>query len=79
MPAGAPGQARESIAGALAVGGGDAGLVRTGREAFTASMSTTFTISAIGVLAAAVVAVLVVRDRAAEPAGAGGGEPEPAA
>ncbi|MFI6855541.1 hypothetical protein [Streptomyces sp. NPDC050416] len=76
MPAGAPGQARESIGGALAVSGGDWGLVRTAREAFTASMSTTFTISAIGVLAAAVVATVVMRDRKAEPAPAGSEEPE---
>ncbi|MEV0239291.1 MFS transporter [Streptomyces sp. NPDC050674] len=75
MPAGAPGQARESIGGALTVAGGDAGLVRAAREAFTASMSTTFTISAIGVLAAAVVATLVMRDRTAERAGARGEEP----
>ncbi|MGW0469940.1 MFS transporter [Streptomyces coeruleorubidus] len=72
MPAGAPEQARESIGGALAVAGGDTGLVRAAREAFTTSMSTTFTISAIGVLAAAVVATLVMRDRKPET------EPEPA-
>lgn len=70
IPAGAPERARESIGGALAVAGGDTGLVRAAREAFTASMSTTFTISAVGVLAAAVVATLVMRDRRTGPAGA---------
>jgi hypothetical protein len=39
-------------------------------------MSTTFTISAVGVLAAAVVATLVMRDRKAESAPAGSEEPE---
>ncbi|MCX5380975.1 MFS transporter [Streptomyces sp. NBC_00091] len=62
MPAGTPEQAKESIAGALAVAGGDQDLVRAAREAFTTSMSTTFTISAIAILAAAVVATLVLRD-----------------
>jgi hypothetical protein len=76
MPAGAPEQARESIGGALAVAGGDAGLVRAAREAFADSMSTTFTISAAGVLAAAVVAALVMRDRKREPEGAVGEERE---
>jgi fucose permease len=66
MPAGAPEQARESIGGALAVAGDDTGLVRAAREAFTASTSTTFTISAVGVLAAAVVATLVMRDHKSE-------------
>ncbi|MGW0943472.1 MFS transporter [Streptomyces sp. NPDC002623] len=63
MPADAPAAARQSIGGALAVVGEDAGLVRAAREAFTASMTTTFTVSAIGVLAAAVLATLVMRDR----------------
>ncbi len=62
MPAGAPEQAKRSIAGALAIGHGDAGLIHAAKQAFTASMSVTFTISAIGVLAAALVATLVMRD-----------------
>ncbi|QOV37023.1 MFS transporter [Streptomyces ferrugineus] len=72
MPAGTPEAARHSIAGAVA--GRDAGLIATAREAFTASMSTTFTVSAIGVAAAALLASLVMRDdrrgpkAAAEPA-----------
>ncbi|MCX4747246.1 MFS transporter [Kitasatospora sp. NBC_01287] len=63
MPSGAPAEARQSIAGALAVAHGDAGgsLVQAARQAFTSAMSTTFTISAIGVLAAALVASLVMR------------------
>ncbi|MFJ4368534.1 hypothetical protein ACIP4S_30890 [Streptomyces chartreusis] len=60
MPEGVPEEARHSIAGAVA--GGDAGLIAAAREAFTASMSTTFTVSAIGVLAAALLATLVMRD-----------------
>ncbi|MFF3334196.1 MFS transporter [Streptomyces sp. NPDC002888] len=63
MPADAPEAARQSIGGALAVTGQDTGLVRAAREAFTDSMTTTFTVSAIGVLAAAILATLVMRDR----------------
>ncbi|MEU6877720.1 DHA2 family efflux MFS transporter permease subunit [Streptomyces sp. NPDC046712] len=62
MPAGAPEQAKHSIGGALAAAQGDAGLINAAREAFTTSMSATFTISAIGVLAAAVLAAVVMRD-----------------
>ncbi len=62
LPGGVPGPARHSIAGALAAAHGHAGLVQAARQAFTASMSATFTISAIGVLAAAVVAYLVMRE-----------------
>ncbi|MFE0251442.1 MFS transporter [Streptomyces sp. NPDC059010] len=65
MPEGAPQEARHSIAGAVA--GGDAGLIATAREAFTASMSTTFTVSAIGVAAAALLATLVMRDDRRKP------------
>ncbi|MGV9265630.1 MFS transporter [Kitasatospora sp. NPDC003701] len=68
MPAGSSEQAKRSIGDALAVSHGDADLVHAAREAFTSSMSTTFTISAVGVLAAAVVAALVMRDKKAEPA-----------
>ncbi|MEV5310706.1 MFS transporter [Streptomyces sp. NPDC052610] len=66
MPSDAPEQAKESIAGALAVAGPDSGLLHAAREAFTTSMSTTFTLSAIGVLAAAIVATLVMRDNKPE-------------
>lgn len=76
MPADAPEQAKHSIAGALALAHGDTGLIRAAREAFTTSMSTTFTISAIGVLAAALLATLVMRDTKPEPAAVPAGEPE---
>ncbi|WHM37950.1 MFS transporter [Streptomyces sp. BPTC-684] len=71
MPSDAPDAARHSIAGALA--SGDPSLVRTAHEAFTSSMSTTFAVSGVGVLVAAVLAALLMRDpkRTAEP------EPEP--
>ncbi|PBC79249.1 LOW QUALITY PROTEIN: EmrB/QacA subfamily drug resistance transporter [Streptomyces sp. TLI_235] len=67
MPADVPEAAGHSIAGALASAGGDSGLVHTAREAFTTSMSTAFTLSAIGVLAAALLATLVMRDTKPEP------------
>jgi predicted MFS family arabinose efflux permease len=60
MPADAPDQARHSIAGAVAAA--HPTLLRSAREAFTSSMSTTFTLSALGVLAAALLATLVMRD-----------------
>lgn len=66
MPADVPEEARHSIAGALAAAHGDAGRVAQAREAFTAAMSTTFMVSAIGVLAAAVLAVVVMRDKKTE-------------
>ncbi|WP_217206470.1 MFS transporter [Streptomyces sp. AC550_RSS872] len=66
MPEGTPEAARHSIAGAVA--GGDAGLIAAAREAFTASMSTTFTVSAIGVAVAALLATLVMRDDRRKPA-----------
>jgi uncharacterized integral membrane protein len=76
MPAGVPEQAKHSIAAALAVSHGDTGLVHAAREAFTKSMSVTFTVSAVGVLAAALLAVLIMRDTKAAPAAARSGEPE---
>ncbi|SNR89359.1 MFS transporter [Actinomadura mexicana] len=67
MPAGAPTEAARSVGGALAVAGrtGDTALAGTAREAFTSAMSTAFTVSAAGVLAAAVLAFLVLRERRA--------------
>ncbi|MFD7321466.1 DHA2 family efflux MFS transporter permease subunit [Streptomyces sp. NPDC059875] len=79
MPADASEQAKDSIGGALAAAQGDAGLMNAAREAFTTSMSATFTISAIGVLAAAVLAAVVMRDgkpgagKPEAPEGAGSG------
>ncbi|WP_031076446.1 MFS transporter [Streptomyces sp. NRRL S-118] len=61
MPADAPEQAKQSIGGALAAAHDDPGLVQAAKDAFTASMSTTLTVSAIGVLAAALLAVVVMR------------------
>jgi hypothetical protein len=74
MPAGAPAPARRSITGAFATAHGDAGLIHTAREAYTAAMSTTFTVSAIAIVAAAVLATLVIRNARPEPAPAA--EPE---
>ncbi|MFF1903200.1 MFS transporter [Kitasatospora sp. NPDC058218] len=79
MPAGSSEQAKRSIGDALAASNGDATLVHAAREAFTSSMSTTFTISAVGVLAAAVVATLVMRDKKADPAEAPADQAELAA
>ncbi|MFF4582171.1 MFS transporter [Streptomyces sp. NPDC001389] len=82
MPAGAPAEARHSLAGALASAHGDPGLVRAAREAFTSAMATTFTLSAAGILAAALLAAVVMRDQKpapAAPAPAPAPEPRPAA
>ncbi|HEY2264044.1 MAG TPA: MFS transporter [Streptosporangiaceae bacterium] len=68
LPASVPAQARGSIAGALSAAHGDAGLVHAAKAAFTASMSVTFTVSAIGVLAAALLATLVMRNTKPQPA-----------
>ena len=76
MPAGAPAQARGSITGALAAAPGDTGLVHAAREAYTASMSATFTVSAIAILAAALLATLVIRNTKPEPTAAPAEEPE---
>ena len=67
LPAGTPAAARGSIAGALAAAHGDGALVHAARQAFTTSMSTTFTVGAIGVLAAALLATLVMRDAKPKP------------
>ncbi|MFI9456522.1 MFS transporter [Amycolatopsis sp. NPDC052450] len=61
MPESAPARARLSISDAFATG--DGGLITAARESFTSAMSTTFLVSAVGVLAAAVVAFLVMRDK----------------
>ncbi|WP_328748814.1 MFS transporter [Streptomyces sp. NBC_00285] len=68
MPEGTPEQAKHSIAGAVALG--DIGLLTSAREAFTAAMSTTFTVSAVGVLAAALLAALMMRDDRPKPGAA---------
>ena len=76
LPASVPAQARGSIAGALAAAHGDPGLVHAARAAFTASMSVTFTVGAIGVLVAAVLATVVMRNTKPEPAAASAPEHE---
>ncbi|MFG1997932.1 MFS transporter [Spirillospora sp. NPDC048911] len=63
MPADAPEGARRDISEALALG--DAGLAHTAREAFTTAMSSAFMISAAGVIAAAILAFVVMRDKKA--------------
>ncbi|QIS16813.1 MFS transporter [Nocardia arthritidis] len=65
MPATAPEAARRSIGDALAVAAqtGDSGLVATARDAFTQAMSASFYAGAAGILAGAVVALLVMRNR----------------
>jgi EmrB/QacA subfamily drug resistance transporter len=71
LPAGVPAQARGSIAGTLSAARGDAdpvGLVHAAKAAYTTSMSVTFAVSAIGVLTAAVLATLVMRNTKPAPA-----------
>ncbi|MEV6523324.1 MFS transporter [Longispora sp. NPDC051575] len=65
MPGDAPGAARRSVAEALGVaaGNGDAGLAEAAREAFTSAMSTTFVAGACGVVVAAVLALVLMRER----------------
>lgn len=67
MPADAPEPARASIADAIgtAAATGDGALATAAREAFASGMSTTFVIGAIGVLAAAILALVVMKDRKA--------------
>ncbi|MBB5120552.1 MFS transporter [Streptomyces eurocidicus] len=75
MPGSAPGRSGHSIADALttAAATGDRTLVATAHEAFTTASSTTFAVGACGVLAAAVLALVLMRDgkpaKAAERAG----------
>ncbi|WP_412541336.1 MFS transporter [Longispora sp. K20-0274] len=63
MPDSAPEAARRSITEALA----DPGLAATAREAFTGAMSASFLVGAVGVLAAAVLALVLMRDKAGVP------------
>jgi dipeptide/tripeptide permease len=59
MPAGAPEEARRSVAAAVA----DPSLSAVAREAYGAAMSSAFLAAAAGVLAAAVLALLLLRGR----------------
>lgn len=61
MPATAGEQARRSIGDAFATG--DRGVIDAARASFASAMSVTFLASAVGVLGAAAVAFLVMRDR----------------
>ncbi|MFF3013090.1 MFS transporter [Streptomyces sp. NPDC057939] len=76
MPATTPDAARHSVAAALA----DPALAAAARDAFTSAMSATFTAAAAGVLAAAGLALILMRDRKspATPAPTGS-EPRPSA
>ncbi|SEG97657.1 hypothetical protein SAMN05444920_1112 [Nonomuraea solani] len=63
MPVTAADTARRSIGDGLATARltGDTALAQAAREAFTTAMSSAFAISAAGVLAAAVLALMVLR------------------
>ncbi|MFE3442012.1 MFS transporter [Nocardia sp. NPDC059180] len=65
MPESAPDDARESITDALAVAldTGDTGLAVAAREAFTSAMSTTFVGGACAVVGAALLSLVLMRDR----------------
>jgi MFS family permease len=68
LPAAAPAGARASIAAAFADAHGDSGLIQAARTAFSSAMSTTFTVSAIGMLAAATLAAVLMRGGRQAPA-----------
>ncbi|MFD4828598.1 MFS transporter [Streptomyces uncialis] len=80
LPGTAPEAATPSIADALTLAGttGDADLASAAREAFTGAMSTSFVIAAAGVLVAALVAFLLMRDTKTEHPIAKPSTPEPA-
>ncbi|MET8424764.1 MFS transporter [Nocardia sp. NPDC004860] len=70
MPESAPAAAWHSLGDALAIAArtGDHGLAHTARDAFAGAMSVSFGVSALGVLAAAVLALGVLRGRQPTPA-----------
>ncbi|MGW4242167.1 MFS transporter [Nocardia sp. NPDC004722] len=72
MPDSAPAAARHSLGDALGVATrlGDPGLAHTARTAFAGAMSVSFGVSALGVLAAAVLALVVLRGRQPDTAAA---------
>jgi MFS transporter, DHA2 family, multidrug resistance protein len=77
LPAGVPAEARGSVASALSATHNNPNLIHAAKAAFTTSMSVTFTVSAIGVLAAAILATLVMRNtKPAAPAATAAREPE---
>ncbi|MFG2841569.1 MFS transporter [Kitasatospora sp. NPDC048296] len=65
MPAGAPAPARHAVTDALALSAstGDGALANAAREAFNTATSTTFTAGGVAVLAAAVLTLVLMRDR----------------
>ncbi|RJO73366.1 MFS transporter [Nocardia panacis] len=70
LPASAPDQARRSVADALRIAAriGDTELAGIARSAFTDAMSGAFLYAAVGALAAAALAVFIMRDRESDPA-----------
>ncbi|MBF6334894.1 MFS transporter [Nocardia abscessus] len=70
MPESAPESAKHSITDALAIAArtGDTELVATAREAFSTAMSASFLAGGAGILAAAIVALFVMRDTETTPA-----------
>jgi MFS family permease len=81
MPDGVTAPARESVGDAMRVAAetGDAGLARVASEAFVQAMSVTSVVGVVGSVAAVVVAVAVLRPKAAlPPAPAEPADPEPA-
>ncbi|MBE1486146.1 MFS transporter [Plantactinospora soyae] len=79
MSGAAPEAARHSIGDALGIAArtGDAGLAAAARDAFGTAMSASFAAAACGVLAAAVLALLVMRDPKAGPTPTAGPVEEP--
>ncbi|MFI6042051.1 MFS transporter [Nocardia sp. NPDC051321] len=72
MPDSTPELARHSIGDALALaaGTGDTELLGTAREAFTTAMSVSFIAGGVGILAGAIVALFVMRNKKTAPADA---------
>jgi hypothetical protein len=64
MPASAPEAARHSVSAALSLAAstGDSALATAAREAFTSAMSASFVVGACGVLVAAVLALVLMRN-----------------
>ena len=64
MPASAPGAARHSVSAALSLAAstGDGKLAAAAREAFTSAMSASFVVGACGVLVAAALALVLMRN-----------------
>jgi DHA2 family multidrug resistance protein-like MFS transporter len=76
LPVGVPAQAKSSLSEALGVAGRlhDPALAQAAKHAFTTAMSSSFLIGACGVVAAAIVAVVMIRDRKVEDGAEDGAE-----